>query len=185
MANVPLPPIRNKVEIEKMKEKKKKQIFDKEEVAANSKKVAENAKPLKRDITPMFDYYKAWDKFAKKEEDNLAKDQDSGSDAEIIEAKNPVAKEQKAPLTQAEMMQRTSGAKPGTKIVIKGGSVKKSGQADQLKLQGNAFFMSLEYEKAIDCYTRCFPHIPESDHLLRTVVFSNRAQCYIKLKKYE
>ena len=45
--------------------------------------------------------------------------------------------------------------------------------------------MSLEYEKAIDCYTRCFPHIPDSDHLLKTVVLSNRAQCQIKLKKYE
>jgi len=75
----------------------------------------------------MFDYYKAWDKFAKKEEDGLAKNHDSDSDTEIIEAKNPIPKEQKAPLTQAEMMQRTSGAKPGTKIVIKGGSVKKSG----------------------------------------------------------
>ena len=83
------------------------------------------------------------------------------------------------------MMQRTSGARPGTKIVIKGGTVKKSGQADQLKLQGNAFFLSLEFEKAIDCYTRCYPHIPESDHLLKTVVLSNRAQCHIKLKKYE
>lgn len=27
--------------------------------------------------------------------------------------------------------------------------------------------------------------MPESDHTLRTVVYSNRAQCYIKLKKYE
>ena len=45
--------------------------------------------------------------------------------------------------------------------------------------------MSLEFEKAIDCYSRCFPHIPESDHNLRTIVFSNRAQCYIKLKKYD
>jgi tetratricopeptide (TPR) repeat protein len=80
------------------------------------------------------------------------------------------------------MMQRTSGAKPNTKIVIKGGTVKKSNMADTLKQQGNAFFMSLEYDKAIDCYTRCLPHIPESDHLMNTIVYSNRAQCYIKLK---
>jgi len=71
MANVPLPPIRNKVEIEKMKEKKKGEIFDKEEISANTKKVAEKAAPLKRDMTPMFDYYKAWDKFAEKEETSL------------------------------------------------------------------------------------------------------------------
>lgn len=71
MANVPLPPIRNKVEIEKLKEKKKGEIFGKEEINENSKKVADQAAPLKRDITPMFDYYKAWDKFAKKEETNL------------------------------------------------------------------------------------------------------------------
>ena len=55
------------------------------------------------------------------------------------------------------MMKRTSGARPGTKIVIKGGSVKKNSQADTLKAQGNAFFISLEYEKAIDCYNRCLP----------------------------
>ncbi len=95
MANVPLPPIRNKVEIEKMKEKKKGEIFAKEEITENSKKVAEKAAPLKRDITPMFDYYKAWDKFAKKEVDTLNKKSDAPDDSEeeIIEAKNPVAKE--------------------------------------------------------------------------------------------
>jgi len=82
-------------------------------------------------------------------------------------------------------MKRTSGARPNTKVVIKGGSVKKNSQADQLKQQGNAFFISLEYEKAIDCYTRCLPQVPESDHTLRCVVYSNRAQCRIKLKEYE
>jgi tetratricopeptide (TPR) repeat protein len=45
--------------------------------------------------------------------------------------------------------------------------------------------MSLEFEKAIDCYTRCLPHIDDSDHSLRTIVYSNRAQCHLKLKKYE
>ena len=82
------------------------------------------------------------------------------------------------------MMKRTSGAKPNTKLVIKGGTIKKSGQAEQLKLQGNAFFLSLEYEKAIDCYDRCFDRIDDSDHALKTVVLSNKAQCYVKMKKY-
>ena len=72
-------------------------------------------------------------------------------------------------------MQRTSGAKPNTKIVIKGGSVKKNTMADHMKQQGNAFFMSLEYEKAIECYTLCLPQIPESDHVMKCVVASNRA----------
>jgi hypothetical protein len=31
---------------------------------------------LKRDITPMFDYYNAWEKFAKEEESNIDKDDD-------------------------------------------------------------------------------------------------------------
>ena len=73
------------------------------------------------------------------------------------------------------MMQRTSGARPNTKLVIKGGTIKKSGQADQLKIQGNAYFASLEYEKAIDCYDRCFPKIDDSDHNLKTIVLSNTA----------
>ena len=73
------------------------------------------------------------------------------------------------------MMKRTSGAKPNTKLVIKGGTIKKSGQAEQLKLQGNAFFLSLEYDKAIDCYDRCFEKIDDSDHNLKTVVLSNKA----------
>ena len=124
----------------------------------------------------MFDYYKAWDKFTN---DEVLK-----TEPDFIEAKNPLPEAEKE-LTQAEMFRRTSGAKPNTKLVIKGGTVKKSTMADTLKLQGNAFFMSLEYEKAIDCYTRCIPHLPESDHNLSCIVYSNRAQCYIKLHKYE
>jgi DnaJ family protein C protein 7 len=45
--------------------------------------------------------------------------------------------------------------------------------------------MSLEYEKAIDCYNKCIEAINESDHAMKTIVFSNRAQCHIKLKNYE
>jgi hypothetical protein len=73
MANVPLPPIRNKVDIQKrLQSGKASDIFGKEELQNNSKKLKEEQKKaggkdekiLKRDITPMFDYYKAWDKFA-------------------------------------------------------------------------------------------------------------------------
>lgn len=83
------------------------------------------------------------------------------------------------------MLQRTSGAKPNTKVVIKGGTIKKNTLADQLKAEGNAFFASLDFDRAIEKYTRCIPEVPESDHTLRTIVYSNRAQCYLKLKKYE
>ena len=38
---------------------------------------------LKRDITPMFDYYKAWDKFTKEADD------DNNDLNEFEEAKNP------------------------------------------------------------------------------------------------
>lgn len=108
---------------------------------------------LKRDTTPLIDYYKAWDKFADEE---LKKEEgDENSDGEIIPALNPKPEKERGPMSQAEMMQRTSGAKPNTKMVIKGGSVKKNTMADMLKQQGNAFFMSLEFEKAIDCYSRC------------------------------
>lgn len=83
------------------------------------------------------------------------------------------------------MLQRTSGARPNTKVVIKGGTIKKNTLADQLKAEGNAFFASLDFDRAIEKYTRCIPEVPESDHNLRTIVYSNRSQCYIKLKKYE
>jgi len=131
-------------------EAKKGNIFDKKDV----KKVPKSEAELKRDTTPLIDYYKAWDKFADAE---LQKedDDDENNDGEIIPALNPKPEKERGPMSQAEMMQRTSGAKPNTKIVIKGGTVKKNSMADQLKQQGNAFFMSLEYEKAIDNYSRC------------------------------
>ena len=82
---------------------------------------------LKRDITPMFDYYKAWDKFTKETDD------DNNDLNDFEEAKNPTPVPDKVCNTQAEMMQRTSGAKPGTKMVIKGGTVKQNNMADTLK----------------------------------------------------
>ena len=146
---------------------------------------------LKRDTTPMFDYYKAWDKFALEQEDKVDKadsdqsDQDEPNEDGFIPARNPKPEKEQGPMSQAQMMQRTSGARPNTKIVIKGGTVKKSSRADELKQQGNAFFMSGLFDKAIDCYTDAIPHIDESNHQLRCLVYSNRAQCNLKMKKYE
>lgn len=45
--------------------------------------------------------------------------------------------------------------------------------------------MSCLFDKAIDCYTDAIVHIDESNHQLRCLIYSNRAQCNLKLKKYE
>ena len=66
-AAVPLPPIRNKVDVQKTLAKQKKgDIFDAGDAKENTKTLTKGGKEgkLKRDMTPMFDYYKAWDKFA-------------------------------------------------------------------------------------------------------------------------
>ena len=138
----------------------------------------------------MFDYYKAWDKFAEQQDDDADKDSEEEKDevdAEtgFIPARNPKFENETKAQSQAEMFKLTSGARPGTKLVIKGGTIKKNTMADDLKQQGNTYFVSTLFDKAIDCYTRAIPHIPESSHEMRCVVYSNRAQCYLKLKKYE
>lgn len=93
----------------------------------------------------MPDYYKAWDKFGKAldEEENLTI------------ATNPKAVDPKQPQNAAEMMAATSGAGPNTQIVIKGGLRKPVSLAEEFKLQGNSYFISLEYSKSIDCYNKC------------------------------
>ena len=67
----------------------------------------------------------------------------------------------KQPSTAAEMMQRTSGAKPNTSIVVKGGLRKPLSLAEEFKSQGNSYFVSLEYSKAIDCYNKCLQAISD------------------------
>jgi len=82
------------------------------------------AKNLKRDTTPMFNYYKDWDKYADEalaEFDENEKEESSDDDERI--AKNPKFEEEDAPANQAEMMRLTSGAKPNTKLIIKGGTI--------------------------------------------------------------
>ena len=75
----------------------------------------------------MFDYYKNWDKFTKEETDKKEEDEPTAeSDPNFIPAKQAEAIEQSAPATQAEMLKRTSGARPNTKMVIKGGTIKQS-----------------------------------------------------------
>ena len=56
------------------------------------------AATLKRDITPMFDYYKAWDNFADKaERDGDNEEAPRQEEGDIIPAKNPVAEKEKVP----------------------------------------------------------------------------------------
>ena len=87
------------------------------------------------------------------------------------------------PKTQEEFMRGTSGAAPNTKIEIKGGSTKYN-EAEDLKNQGNSFFVSLNFEQAASCYTKCINTKPKDMDLLKTV-YSNRAQAYLKLRKYK
>ena len=90
-------------------------------------------------------------------------------------------------------MQLTSGASPNTKIVIKGGLRKQLPIAEEFKQQGNSYFVSLEYAKAIECYTRCIDAIenhPTSKQIekpleMKMIVYSNKAQSYLKLKAYK
>ena len=77
---MPLPPIRNKVQADKVKVSNNNKIFDKQDLAQSQGK----EDVLKRDITPMFDYYKAWDKFTKD-----ADDDNNDLNQEFEEAKNP------------------------------------------------------------------------------------------------
>lgn len=92
-------------------------------------------------------YYKEWDKFDVDKELEKIETQDNGTYV-------PPDMGYREPRNQAEMMQRTSGAKPGTKILIKGGTVRNESQAEMFKKQGNAFFTSFEYGKALDQYTK-------------------------------
>ena len=136
-----MPPVRNKVDIQKYTEKVKKKeeevkgdIFEKKDAVKDTRPEKKGA--MTRDKTNMFDYYKAWDKYAA-EVDKESDSSDNEKDKEIdgfIPARNPKPEEEKkGPMSQAEMMKPTSGAKPNTKLVIKGGTVKKSTLADDLK----------------------------------------------------
>lgn len=89
-------------------------------------------------------------------------------------------------------MQRTSGAAPNTSIVVKGGLRKQVSLAEEFKTQGNSYFVSLEYSKAIDCYTRCLKAIEDfptqnraADFEMKKIVLSNRSQAYIKMKVFQ
>jgi hypothetical protein len=96
-------------------------------------------------------YYKAWDKF---DVDKALEEAETGSS---IKYKEP------EPLkSQADMMRLTSGAAPNTKIVIKGGTQALNADAEHLKSQGNSYFQSLDFQNAVDAYTRCLAQLAQS-----------------------
>lgn len=75
-------------------------------------------------------------------------------------------------------------------MVVKGGKRNVS-ICEEFKTQGNSYFISLEYAKAIECYTRCIQAIDDKrdskvkePEAMKTIVLSNRAQAYLKLKAY-
>jgi tetratricopeptide (TPR) repeat protein len=62
--------------------------------------------------------------------------------------------------------------------------------AEHLKSQGNSYFQSMDYQNAIDSYTRCLGALAAANKEtvesweMQKVVLSNRAQAYLKVKKY-
>jgi len=124
----------------------------------------------------MPDYYKAWDKLAAAIDDE---------EHEAVDT-NKIQAEADRQFSQQEMMQRTSGARPNTEIVVKGARRSRLSIADEFKTQGNSYFVSLEYSKAIECYTRCLMSFDskKDEPSLKTITLSNRAQSYIKLRAY-
>jgi tetratricopeptide (TPR) repeat protein len=137
-------------------------------------------KGFRRDNTAMPDYYKAWEKMAS----NI--DEDSSDEEKALDTGKVKAVKQPEAMSQAEMMRPTSGAAPNTHIVVKGARRQQYSIAEEFKQQGNSYFTSLEYSKAIECYTKCInSFVDDSDPTtLKTVALSNRSQCYLNLKAY-
>ena len=180
-----LPPIRNKIEVsesikqaEKTQKKKGSDVDAKKAASKSSMPVVEELEKFKRDNTAMPDYYKAWDKFSAKLDEEDSDEEKMNPKADKVKYQAP-----KEPQTQAEMMARTSGAAPNTQMVVKGGLRKVVSIAEQFKQQGNSYFVSLEYSNAIDQYNRCLRAIDDrqatgnlkDDIEMRKTVLSNRS----------
>ena len=73
---------------------------------------------VKRDTTPMPDYYKAWDKIGRDMDMDSDASDDENDTGDATRAKNPKFREENK--STAEMFKPTSGAKPNTAIVVKG-----------------------------------------------------------------
>lgn len=145
----PLPPIRSvQLERERVSSSQKSSYVDliKKKPVANSSKGEKmmeqpDSKDYKRDVTPMPTYYNKWDKFdIDKAIDSVEKDEVIGFDKTLSAVGKEITKssklkefyepsqdddlteEEKMQLEKEKMLKQTSGAKPFTKIVVKGGS---------------------------------------------------------------
>ena len=96
-------------------------------------------------------------------------------------------------LTPEEIQQRqkemflkgTSGARPNTKLVIKGGAQPTPiTRIQSMKDQGNNYFKTWDYDKAIESYSKWLAMNPD-DIDLKVVLYSNRSQWYLNQKDYE
>eukprot|EP00249_Psilotum_nudum_P009380 c21897_g1_i1 orf=331-1443(+) len=60
-------------------------------------------------------------------------------------------------------------------------------QANSLKAEGNALYAAGKYEEALECYTNALDILPEhaSTNETCSMCYSNRAICFLQLKKYE
>lgn len=174
-----LPPIRS-VQLEKERREYNKassyvdSIRSKPKPSAQPEKtnpLDENSKDYKRDVTPMPTYYRKWDNFdvegalnavekgenigfdktLSKTGDEITKSSKISQVYEPTAIDNDLDEEERAELEKQRMLKGTSGAKPNTKIVVKGGCTPTaSSNIESLKKQGNTYFTSLDYEKAID-----------------------------------
>ena len=173
-----LPPIRSdKLEQERVKSNKSGSYLDsvktkdnQQSVKKEETKVNEESKDFKRDITPMPKYYNKWDQFDPKTAiEEVEKDANIGFDKTIAKSGEEISKtssnpamyepseydnlteEERKELEKEKFLKGTSGAKPNTQIVIKGGNTPTpQSQIESMKKKGNSFYTSLEYEKAIE-----------------------------------
>ena len=81
------------------------------------------------------------------------------------------------------MMARTRGAKPNTQMVVKGARQKHVSMAEEFKQQGNSYHVSLEFSKAIECYTKSLNSVERGQDAnlitnkleMKKLILSNRA----------
>ena len=114
---------------------------------------------LKRDKANIFKYYSSWDKF------------DADKELEKLETESSGPKYEPPKKT----------AEPRTKVLVKGGRTQVS-EAERLKDQANLSFAGHDYEKALKQYQESLTMEPTEE--LKTILFSNRAECFLRLRKY-
>lgn len=158
----------------------------------------------KRDVTPMPAYYNKWDSYNVDEgiksvenettigfDKTLSKNGDEitkkASDSKMYkptEYDDDLTPEERKKLETEKFLKGTSGARPNTQIVVKGGAMPTPmSEIEYVKNQGNSHFKTCDYEKAATSYTKCLEMNP-GDKNLKVTLYSNRAQCNLNLKDY-